>query len=56
LSELKDTLGGHVCINMEIHFEARIERVKRFTWRLRLSELSNAVGSPGCLPLVAVIK
>ena len=31
-------------MNSEMHWEAVIERVWKFNWRLRLSELRNAQG------------
>ena len=43
-SELRDTLGGGDCVNLEMHLKARIERVGRCTGRAWSSELRDALG------------
>jgi len=43
-SELRDTLGGGYCVNLEMHLEAVIEIVWRCTWRPWLSEVGDALG------------
>jgi hypothetical protein len=37
----RDALRGQDQVNSEVHSEAKIERVYRWSWRPRLSELSN---------------
>jgi hypothetical protein len=49
MSQLRDELGcrdRRDQASLEMHFEAVIKRVWRFTWRPRLSELRDALG--GC--------
>jgi hypothetical protein len=46
-SKFGDALGGQGQVNLEMHFEAVIERVWRCNWRLRLSELRDGLGGEG---------
>jgi hypothetical protein len=44
LSEFGDALGGRDGVNLEMHLEAVIERVRRGTWRLRASFIRAVLG------------
>jgi len=44
LSELRDTLGGGYCVNLERHLQGMIERVSRCTRGPWSSELRDAIG------------
>jgi len=45
-----------VIVNSEMHLEAMIERVWRCTWRLRSSELRDALGGHDRANFQAVIE
>jgi hypothetical protein len=46
LVEFGDALGGYDRVNSEMHLEAVIDRVWRFSWRPLSSEFGDALGSP----------
>jgi len=45
-SELRDVLGSHSQVSLEIHLEPEIEWTQRWSWRLFRCELEDVVG--GC--------